>query len=59
MKMKIVVDEDEAYPVFYPRIAKANDKYVREIPDEKWEWIKKVTKEYERVQEYLKKSNLE
>lgn len=50
--MKKVIIEDEVYPVYF-----MVDKFLHyntiEIPDEKVEWIERVTKEYIKVQDYL------
>jgi hypothetical protein len=54
--MKVNIDSDEWYPVY--SIITGEDIYeseVIEIPDEKVKQIQKVFKEFQEIQEYLKK----
>lgn len=51
-KVRITIEEDEAYPVYY---VSKDPKGAHEIPIEKLEWIRKTEKEYEKMQDYLKK----
>ncbi len=52
--MKVFISKDELWPAFYLTEPNNYDQSF-EVPEEKIEWIKRIEKEYQETQKYLRK----